>query len=81
VWLYSHNNAHNWGDSDIVIEQEIWDFFLLVSNNSTEVNEFYESKKLLSVTNLLGQKVTGIKNNFLFYIYDNGDVEKKIILD
>jgi len=82
VWLYTHQNGHDWGDDgDIVIEQEIWNFFLLMSNNSTEVNEFYESKKLLSVTNLLGQKVTGIKNKFLFYIYDNGEVEKKIILD
>ena len=32
VWLYSHNNGHNWGDSDIVIEQEIWDFFSLFVN-------------------------------------------------
>ena len=32
MWLYSHNNGHNWGDSDIVIEQEIWDFFSLFVN-------------------------------------------------
>ena len=32
VWLYSHNNGHNWGDSDIVIEQEIWNFFSLFVN-------------------------------------------------
>ena len=28
VWLYTHESGHNWGDDgDMVIEQEIWDFF------------------------------------------------------
>ena len=37
VWLYSHNNGHNWGDSsDIVIEQEIWDFFSLFVSGCTD---------------------------------------------
>ena len=82
VWLYTHQNGHNWGDNgDIVIEQEIWDFFFLMSNNSTEVNETHTTKKILSVRNLLGQKINDIKNKLLFYIYDNGEVEKKIVLE
>ena len=32
VWLYTHKSGHNWGDDgDIVIEQEIWDFFSQMS--------------------------------------------------
>ena len=39
------------------------------------------TKKLLRVTDLLGQKTPFRKNTPLFYIYDNGTVEKKIIID
>ena len=82
VWLYKHQSGHNWGDDgDMVIEQEIWDFFLLMSNNLTEVNELSNTKELLSVTNLLGQKSNDIKNKLFLYIYDDGSVEKKIILE
>ena len=81
VWLYSHNNGHNWGDSDIVIEQEIWDFFSLYINNSTQVIELNENRNLISIYNLLGQEHFNSKNTFLFYQYDNGEVEKKIIID
>jgi len=28
VWLYTHKNGHNWVlDGDVIIEEEIWDFF------------------------------------------------------
>ncbi len=82
VWLYSHNNGHNWGDSDIVIEQEIWDFFSLFVNNTTELTENNNNnKKLSSIFNLLGQKNINTKNTPHFYIYDDGTVEKKIILE
>lgn len=81
MWLYAHNNGHNWGDSDIVIEQEIWDFFSLYINNSTQVIELNENRNLISIYNLLGQEHLNSKNTFLFYQYDNGEVEKKIIID
>ena len=82
VWLYSHNNGHNWGDSDIVITQEIWDFFSLFVNNTTELTENNNNnKKLSSIFNLLGQKNITTKNIPHFYIYDDGTVEKKMILE
>jgi hypothetical protein len=81
VWLYSHNNAHNWGDSDIVIEQEIWDFFSLYINNSTDIIELHNNRKLISVSNLFGQKDINHTNTFLLYQYDDGSVEKMIILE
>ena len=81
VWLYSHNNGHNWGDSDIVIEQEIWDFFSLFVNNTTELTENNNNKKLSSIFNLLGQKNITTKNTPHIYIYDDGTVEKKLIIE
>jgi hypothetical protein len=42
--------------------------------NSTE-------KKLLKVTDLFGRETKGSKNEPLFYIYDDGTVEKKIIIE
>jgi len=82
VWLYIHESSHNWGDDgDMVIEQEIWNFFSLFTNSSTEINELNESNKLLSITNLFGQKVTNIKNSFLFYNYDDGSIKKRFIVD
>jgi hypothetical protein len=44
----------------------------LLSRTKTE-------KKLLYVTDLLGRPSKKIKNKLLFYIYDNGSVEKKLI--
>ena len=81
VWLYSHNNGHNWGDSDIVIEQEIWDFFSLFVNNTTELTENNNNKKLSSIFNLLGQKNITTKNIPHIYIYNDGTVEKKLIIE
>jgi len=38
-----------------------------------------EKKKLLSITDILGRTTKEIKNKLLFYIYDDGTVEKRII--
>jgi hypothetical protein len=37
-----------------------------------------EEKKLLSITDILGRPTKEIKNKLLFYIYEDGTVEKKI---
>ena len=37
-------------------------------------------KKLIRVTDLLGKPVTRITNQLLFFIYDDGTIEKKIII-
>jgi hypothetical protein len=42
---------------------------------------FIGNKKLLKVTDLLGRETTDIKNEVLFYIYDDGTVEKRIIIE
>ena len=38
-----------------------------------------EEKKLLSITDVLGRPIKETKNKLLFYIYDDGTVEKKLI--
>ena len=114
VWLYTHKSGHNWGDDgDMVIEQEIWNFFSQMSftapswdcvNNAcidpgtgtgmylnlaactsacvvSAIEEYATNKELLKVTDLLGREAKEIKNTLLFYIYNDGTVEKKIILE
>jgi hypothetical protein len=48
----------------------------------TSIDDFVEEKKrLINVVDLLGRQFNGLKNQPLFYIYDDGTVEKKIILE
>ena len=54
------------------------------SNNcsgTTLIQEHTENKELLKVTDLLGRETKGAKNEILFYIFDDGMVEKKIIIE
>ena len=71
---------------DINASVEIWRFFSkydingLVSS-STVVNENRKiNRKLLQVVDLFGRQSTYYNNQLLFYIYDDGTVEKKIII-
>ena len=51
-------------------------------NHSTSTIELYPNKReLLKITNIFGQSTNEKKNTPLFYIYDDGTVEKKIILE
>jgi polyhydroxybutyrate depolymerase len=83
VWLYTHKSGHNWGDDgDVVIEQEIWDFFSNMSlSQSTLIEENYQSIRLIKVIDMLGRPTKHLKNQPLFYMYDDGTVWKKIIIE
>tara|TARA_Y100000589_G_scaffold96468_1_gene91042 strand:+ start:4120 stop:5133 length:1014 start_codon:yes stop_codon:yes gene_type:complete len=49
---------------------------------STDVQEHTTNKELLKVTeDLLGREIKANNNEFLFYIYDDGTVEKKLIIE
>ena len=50
-------------------------------NSTTAIQEHSNNKELLKVTDLLGRETKGKKNEPLFYIYDDGTVEKKIIIE
>ena len=57
---------------------------MLVSNvinySATDINEFINLKKVIKITDLLGRE-SKQTNQPLFYIYDDGTVEKKIVID
>ena len=82
VWLYKYiNGGHNWGADDWDVEDEIWYFFNQMTGQSTNVAEFKTEKKIVKIIDVLGKEVPLKYNTPIIYIYDDGTVEKKIILD
>jgi hypothetical protein len=55
-------------------------YFSESCSNITSVIEHTESKELLKVKDLFGRE-TNQTNQLLFYIYDDGTVEKKVIIE
>ena len=56
--------------------------FYLNSSSTTDLGEYtISAKKILKVTDVLGRETKGTKNELLFYIYDDGTVEKRIIVE
>ncbi len=56
-------------------------FYLDSSLTSTLIQEYNTNKELVKVIDFLGRETKGIKNEPFFYIYDDGTVEKRIILE
>ena len=52
-----------------------------VINGTTAINEHISNKELIKVTDILGRETKETKNEPLFYIYDDGTIEKKIIIE
>ena len=84
-----HDWPGSWGNMDISASNEIWSFVskfningLIDCNTSSnyEINDF-QNRKILAITDMLGRNIKELKNTPLFYLYDDGSVEKKIILD
>ena len=48
---------------------------------TTEINEFYTNKKLVKIVDILGRKAIESSNSLLFYIYEDGSVEKHLIIE
>ena len=73
---YSNANWFLWFDNDI----DPQNYF---SENCipTSIQEYTNNIKILKVTDLFGRENSGDKNKPLFYIYDDGTVEKKIIIE
>ena len=89
------NGEHTWPGSnfssgvtnyDINASAEIWRFFSKYDingliNSSTFVAEIEnKGKKFIKIVDVLGRECLPKKNTTLFYIFDDGSVEKKIIL-
>ena len=57
-------------------------FPLLPCNNTTSISEENtRNKQLIRTTDMLGRNANTINNGPLFYIFDDGSVEKKIIIN
>ena len=77
----------SWGNQDINANIEVWNFvskfnmYGLISCDATNYLEFdaMKSKNLILTVDLLGRKTT--KNCFQVYIYDDGSVEKKYVIE
>ena len=56
--------------------------FIMVDWITTSVNDLFpNNKQLIKIVDLLGRESKDVKNQHLFYIYDDGTVEKKIIIE
>ena len=66
-----------------------WGVWTFINNNPgvdlntpTGIDNFVvENKRLIKIVDLLGRESEEIKNQHLFYIYDDGTVKKKLILE
>ena len=52
-----------------------------VIDGTVAIKEHTTNKELLKVTDLLGRETKGTKNEPLLYIYDDGTVEKRIVIE
>jgi len=69
----------NWTQSSFTFDSQHY-----FSNNCpplTLTQEYTKNNKPFKVADLLGRETKGKKNKPLFYIYDDGSVEKKIIIE
>ena len=73
-----------WSTSNWLVSSYQIDSQHYFSNNCpppSAIQEQTTNKELLKITNLLGREVKGTKNEVLFYIYDDGTVEKRIVIE
>jgi plastocyanin len=52
-----------------------------VIDGTTVIKEHTRNQKLLRVTDLLGRETKGAKNKALLYIYNDGTVQKRIVIE
>lgn len=76
-----------WGNMDIHSSFEVWKFFSKYDingliGNSTFIPELTTNDNhLVKVTDILGRAINEKKNRPLFYIYDDGTVEKILVIE
>ena len=69
----------NWTVNNDCIDS--WNTFSSNCGNTSVIDEINTTKELFKVTDLLGRETKGKKNEPLLYLYDDGTVEKRIIID
>jgi hypothetical protein len=92
TWVYHYNNTPRLTDIPVTALTHLcipidnnWQLdgvSLIPDCSSTNLEEIYsEEKKLVKIIDMLGRETQSTKNKSLFYIYENGNVEKKIIIE
>ena len=77
-----------WANQDIDASVEVWNFVskfdmmgLIGCNSTNHFNiDIINPKTLIRRVDILGKESNEIKNQLLFYIYDDGTVEKKLLV-
>jgi len=70
----------NWANANWFSQLNSWNYFSNNCSGTTAIQEGSINKEFLKATDLLGRE-TKQTNQPLFYIYDDGTVEKKIIIE
>ena len=90
IWLYKVNNGLHewfdvapWGTDDFWASEEIWDFFNQTTNNTLDLYEEINTqiKEVVKITDLIGRETPFKPNTPLLYIYNDGTVERKMIIE
>jgi polyhydroxybutyrate depolymerase len=88
VWLYTVNGGgHDWpgayGNMDIESSREAWLFFDTLCESTSVIDKpgSEGDKKIQKITDVLGREVSDSSPQILLYIYDDGSVEKKFVVE
>ena len=91
IWFYTVNNGSHtwfdtapWGNDDFWASKEIWNFFNQIGSNVTHSNNEdhkFKDRSLVRIIDLLGREHQDKLKKPSLYIYDDGSVEKKIIIE
>ncbi len=74
------NNPSCWQENLIDFIDTTYQYYNLNCNVTTDVKNFIPHKKLIKVTDLLGRETSQNKQP-LFYIFNDGTVEKRIVIE
>jgi len=85
-YLWNGNSFNSSGDYSILLTNSVGcdstAFLNLTINNPTSIYDFYQTqKKLIKIVDLLGRESSALKNKVLFYVYSDGSVVKRILLE
>lgn len=78
--LLPHNGPFGLWKFEIEFKGQVYTHEFLYSGSLSIENQNKELKKLIRVSDILGRETKVINNKLLLFIYDDGTVEKKIII-
>ena len=54
---------------------------LSISNSTSILQNHSKPKTIVKIVDVLGRQTKAVKNKLLFYIYNDGSIEKRVILE